>query len=57
MESIESQPQNPEFRIHPTNFHPYIHDTSSAPLICLHTLIAYITNNLDLDQTTPLGVD
>ena len=45
---MESQPQNPEFRVHPTNFHPCIH---------LLTLIDYITNNMDPDQTAPLGVD
>ena len=33
---MESQPQNPEFRSNPENFHPWIYNIHNIPLNLLH---------------------
>ena len=38
---MESQPQNPEFKINPENFHPCIRDDASRALL---SLVDYSTN-------------
>ena len=47
MESIESQPQNPEFRINPENFHPCL-----LQCTCIVFLLSAdkLCNSLDPDH-------
>ena len=40
---MESQPQNPEFRINPENFHPCY---SVKKFVCLFDLILYVPSTI-----------
>ena len=49
--STESQPQNPEFRNNPENFHPCTDsDIYSLTLVLLNQNVSFFDNTVDLDQ-------
>ena len=48
---MESQPQNPEFRINPKNFHPCAYIQKH-----LSHFFSWKQNNMNPDQTAPKGV-
>ena len=53
---MESQPQNPEFRNNPDNFHPWVHLCNVSDIICTcktHTIKEKTNtrkNNLQIKQ-------
>ena len=39
---MESQPQNPEFRNNPENFHPCLYNVAFISCIVLHTIVSVL---------------